>query len=250
MSSYWDIIDLLFIGSRDVNDPWYKRVPPMGWVLSLAVVGLFIYGFVLPDDSEPPVFVGADWVPSHQMVCPSSQFSVDQLASLNAEAIALGWPEWPEPYLGTELECDGEAAAGEVRWKGCGLRSDGHGSVGPACPVDEEGRSRRGATYAQVEDVEGGKNCGELPCRVTRATIYTNIEDLRVARHERWHAAGILDVSSEGSAEGSRAHTTASGHVMEQGGSGNGLRWLDRTVNGDWPYDSPLAPKRDSGQDF
>lgn len=41
---HW-IVDMLFTGSRDPADPWYKRVPPMGWVLTVVVLGLFIYGF-------------------------------------------------------------------------------------------------------------------------------------------------------------------------------------------------------------
>ena len=175
---------------------------------------------------QPPPFL-ADFVPEAQEVCVG--LSLGSVEQSNELFHSLDWPEWPEAR---RVECAPvhlPAGPGTVRWHSCQSLRSTQGNVSPPCPSGKV----RGATYAQTNSK------GE----VVAADIYLWPSAPNSCRwsHEEAHARGFL-VDPDEDAETKYvqgAHTEKPGHLLGEQ-CGYGLKWLDRSPLGDWPYRSEV----------
>lgn len=171
---------------------------------------------------EPPPFLD-DYVPIQQEVCIGLELAA--VKQSNELFHSLGWPWWPEAVQVDCMPVHRPAEPGVVRWHSCQSLRVVEGKNSPPCPPDNV----RGATYAQTNDSGA----------VIAVDIYVWPAPITSCRwpHEEAHARGFLVTEEEDEATQyvKGAHTEKPGHLLGET-CGFGLKWLDRNLDGDWPY--------------
>ena len=189
-------------------------------ILSVVFISLDLFG--VTRQVEPPPFLG-DYVPLEQQVCDG--LDVRAVQQSNELFHSLDWPWWPAPASHDCTPVHRPADPGVVRWHSCQSLRDVGGVVSPPCPPDNV----RGATYAQTNGV------GD----VIAVDIYLWPAPATSCRwpHEEAHARGflVLPKDDDETKYVKGAHTEKPGHLLGEQ-CGFGLKWLDRSIIGDWPY--------------